>query len=137
MTIVRLVSLAIFIVSCITIYHNTNSFEPKKRIIYIAIGMIVMYIITTIICNIAISNIQNKQILGAIIKVTKMIFTPVNGMIGLSLVGNTFGKAKDKTITTKKAGRRLIGILVIFICILIFETNYIGDFIKEILNTQV
>lgn len=92
-----------------------------------------MYIITNIICSIAIRNIENKEILKEILKVVKMIFTPVNGMIGLSFLGNTFGKAKDKVITIDKAGRRLIGILIMFIIILVFETNYIGSFIQEIL----
>ena len=40
MTIVRLVSLAILVISCLTIYHNSNSFDSKKRIIFIAIGMV-------------------------------------------------------------------------------------------------
>lgn len=33
----RLIALLIFAISCVTIYHNTNSYEPKYRIIYIII----------------------------------------------------------------------------------------------------
>lgn len=36
-TIVRLIAVAIFAISCVTIYHNTNSYEPSKRVIYIII----------------------------------------------------------------------------------------------------
>lgn len=34
-TLIQAISLVILAISCITIYHNTNSYEPGKRIIYI------------------------------------------------------------------------------------------------------
>lgn len=36
-TIVGLISAIIFIISCVTIYHNTNSFEPVQRVVYIIV----------------------------------------------------------------------------------------------------
>lgn len=138
MTVIKIIAFVIFIIACVTIYHNTNSFEPKKRILYIIIGMIVMYGITSIICAIDINDIQvdNEQAINDTLNVIKMIFTPINSMIILSSLGNTFGKAKDQEITTEKAGRRTILILIAFIIILIFETNYIGDFITRVLGQQ-
>lgn len=35
--VIRLIALAIFAVACVTIYHNTNSYEPKYRILYIIV----------------------------------------------------------------------------------------------------
>ena len=136
MTVIRLIAFAIFIISCIVIYHNTNSFEPKRRIIYIAVGMVIMYIITIIICNIATSKIEPiyKDILKDILHVIKIIFTPVNAMIVVSLIGKTLGKVKDGALAKDKAKNRLIAILVAFILILIYETNYIGNFAEEILG---
>ena len=37
MTVIKLISFVIFLVACVTIYHNTNSFEPKKRFICIGV----------------------------------------------------------------------------------------------------
>ncbi|MDE5830388.1 MAG: hypothetical protein K2H53_01535 [Clostridia bacterium] len=34
-TVVKGIALVIFAISCVTIYHNTNSYEPSKRVIYI------------------------------------------------------------------------------------------------------
>lgn len=34
-TVTKFIALIIFAISCVTIYHNTNSYEPSKRIIYI------------------------------------------------------------------------------------------------------
>ena len=37
LTVVGLISFVIFAIACVTIYHNTNSYEPSKRIIYIIV----------------------------------------------------------------------------------------------------
>ncbi len=37
MTIIKIIAFVIFAISCIAIYHNTNSFSIKGRIIYIAV----------------------------------------------------------------------------------------------------
>ena len=36
-TVTKGIALIIFAISCVTIYHNTNSYEKSKRIIYIII----------------------------------------------------------------------------------------------------
>ncbi|MCI9365942.1 MAG: hypothetical protein HFJ54_05180 [Clostridia bacterium] len=35
MVLIKIIAFVIFIIAFVTIYHNTNSFEPKQRIIYI------------------------------------------------------------------------------------------------------
>jgi len=136
MIIIKIIALIIFIMSCVVIYHNTNSFEPKVRILYIVIGMIIMYIITTIICKIDTNGIEVKseKALNETLSVIKMLFTPINTMIVFSSIGNVFGKVKDGLIETDRAGKRLLIILIAIIIIFIFETNYIKDFISGVLG---
>ncbi len=135
-TAIKAISFIIFIISCITVYHNTNSYEPKNRIIYIVIGTLAIYFLTSIICNIKAKGIvvQNEQAINDVISVIKAIFTPINSIIILSTLGNVFGKVKDGVISTDKAGKRIMIILVIFLLVLIFEANYIGDFIQILLG---
>lgn len=135
-TVIKAIAFIIFIISCITVYHNTNSYEPKSRIIYIVIGTLVIYFLTSIICNIETKGIivENEQAINDVKSVIKAIFTPINSIIILSTLGNTFGKVKDGVIDTDKAGKRIIIMLVIFLLILIFEANYIGNFIQILLG---
>lgn len=95
-----------------------------------------MYIITAGICMIDSKgiNIKSEEALKDTVTVMKLIFTPINSLIILSFLGNTFGKVKDKIIEPEKAGRRTVIILIVFIFILIFEANYIGDFIRGLLG---
>lgn len=94
-----------------------------------------MYIITSVICSLNAKGINvNENALNDVESVIRMIFTPINSLIVLSLLGNTFGKVKDNVISTEKAGKRLIIIAVAFIVILIFESSYMGGFIRGLLG---
>lgn len=95
-----------------------------------------MYIITSAICglNEGVIKVTNQAAINDVETVIKLIFTPINAMIVLSVLGNTFGKVKDKVIGTDKAGKRIIILLIVFIAILIFEAGYIGDFMRGLLG---
>ncbi len=136
MTIIKLIALIIFIISCVTIYHNTNSFEPKKRILYIVVGMLIMYGLTCILCVLKSNGIKinNTEAINNTLGVIKMIFTPINAIILLAPLGNIVGKAYDKEIETESAGKRILALLIIFVIIIVFETNYIGNFITNLLG---
>ncbi len=95
-----------------------------------------MYAITSIICAIDTTGIEVKseQALKDTLSVVKWIFTPINALVALSSLGNTFGKVKDKVITTDKARKRLIIIGIVLIILFIFETSYIKSFISGLLG---
>lgn len=138
-TITKVVAFIIFMISCITIYHNTNSYEPSKRIIYIIAGTIVMYGITSIIFGIDTKGIeiQNQNVLNDTLKLMnamKLIFTPINSMILLASLGNIFGKVKDRVYGTDKAGKRVIIVFVVFIILLVFEKGYMGNFVQGLVR---
>ena len=95
-----------------------------------------MYIITSIICFFQSRGIEveNKEALKQTINVVKLIFTPTNAIMFLTILGNTFGKLKDKAIKEEKAKRRLLCILIVFILVLFFESSYIRSFIAGVLR---
>ncbi|MDE5830387.1 MAG: hypothetical protein K2H53_01530 [Clostridia bacterium] len=94
-----------------------------------------MYALTSILCAMGAGGLEVKSedALNDITSVMKFIFTPINSMIVLATLGNVFGKVKDEIIDTNKAGKRIIILLIVFIIILVFETNYIGSFIQNLL----
>ena len=136
MIVIKIVAIIVFIISCVTIYHNTNSFEPKKRILYILVGMAAMYGITCIICTIKSDGIKttNQAAINDTLGVIKMLFTPINAIILLAPLGNIFGKVKDKVIKAEAARRILLIYSILFIIIIIFEVKYIGSFISNLLG---
>lgn len=83
MTLVKVIAFIVFAISCAVIYHNTNSYEPAKRIGYIIIGTIVMYIVTSVVGNLATSgiNVKSDLALKDTLLAMELLFTPINSMI--------------------------------------------------------
>lgn len=135
LTVIKGVALIIFAVAIAVIYHNTNAYEPTKRIIYIIGGTIAVYIVTAIICALSVSgmNVKSEAALEDTLSVMKMIFTPINAMIVLATLGNVFGKLKDKAIETDRAGKIILIMLVVLIVVLVIESNYVGGFVHDLL----
>lgn len=62
-----------------------------------------MYGITSIICTMNAKGISSSKAvaLNDVESVLRLIFTPINSLIVLSLLGNTFGKVKDNIIRNR------------------------------------
>lgn len=135
MTVIKIIAFVVFAISCAVIYHNTNSYEPAKRIGYIVIATIIMYIVTSIVGNIATSgiNVKSELALKDALLAMELLFTPINSMIVFASLGNIFGKLKENNIGTDKAGMRAIIMLVVFVIMLIIEASIIGGFVKDVL----
>ena len=95
-----------------------------------------MYAITSIICAIGSNGIEveNEEALKQTVNVVKLIFTPINALMLLTILGNTFGKVKDKVLEEGKASKRVIIFIILFIIVLFFETGYIRNFIEGVLQ---
>lgn len=135
LTVIKAVALIIFAVAVAVIYHNTNSYEPVQRIIYIIGGTVAVYIVTAIICTLSVSgmNVKSEAALEDTLSVMKMMFTPINAMIVLATLGNVFGKLKDKAMETDKAGKIILIMVVVLIVVLVVESNYVGGFVHDLL----
>lgn len=96
MTVLKIIAFIVFAISCVVIYKNTNSYEPYKRVIYIVVGTIVMYIVTSIVCGIAVGGIvvKSEKALEDTMLIMKLIYTPINAMIVLGTLGNILRKIK-------------------------------------------
>lgn len=64
-----------------------------------------MYFITSIICTMNGKGISSNKVaaLNDVESVLNLIFTPINSLIVLSLLGNTFGKVKDNVIRNRQS----------------------------------
>lgn len=63
-------------------------------------GTIIVYFITSAICSLGTKgiSIKSEEALNDTVTVMNLIFTPINALIILSILGNVFGKMKDGVI---------------------------------------
>ena len=64
----------------------------------------------------------------------KHIFIPINLLIYSTPIGVLINKLKDNIIKKEKFNKSIIIITLIFVIVLIFETNYISSFYRGVLN---
>lgn len=138
MLVIVIISIIIYSLAAIVIYHNINAFNKQQKIKYIIAGMLVTLVLTIIICSITSAqiNIAPKEL----IKITKttaiLIFAPLNSIILLPFVGSTLSKYKDEQIDEKKMKKRMTIEMIILIITIIIELNYIKNFQIGLLSSR-
>ena len=136
MIIIKAVSIIIYIIAIMAIWKNTISFDLKQKLAYIGISILIIAIITNIICAIGFNGIKidNKEKQKIIENTIKHIFIPINLLIYSTPIGVLINKLKDNIIKKEKFNKSIIIITIIFLLVLVFETNYISNFYRGVLN---
>ncbi len=98
-----IISIIIYTIGIVIIYHNTYNLEKIEKIKFTLISAIIIFIITIIICNISTKNIQveNEEYL----KITKttaiLILSPINLIILVPYLAAGINKHKEKNYLLK------------------------------------
>jgi len=129
-------TIVIFFILIAWTWQNLGSISKSKKVIFIVIGMIIVYTITLIIFNISKGKItyQNTDSQKTIQNVLVTVFTGLNGIALIPFIAKTFEKVYSKEIEKEKATKKIIIILVIFIVVIIFECGYLKETQEGILR---
>lgn len=104
MLLIFIISIIIYIIATIMIYHNIYNYDKVNKIKIIIIGFIVTFIITVIICFISSNGSSTNANYNSIARNTAiLLFAPINSIISLPYVGNLLNKYKGKTINDTRA----------------------------------
>ena len=110
--------------------------DIKVKIAYIAIGLLIMYIITLIIFNISSNgiNYENEEMIGKVRNMLLAVFIPVNGLLTMPYLASIIGKISTNEIAREKFNKKLIAFVILFIIILIIEYSYFKSTQQGIIN---
>ena len=139
MLIIFIISVIMYVIASVIIYHNIYNFDKDKKIKFIVIGLIIVLIITAILCAISSSQIGMKD--DERIKITRnaaiLMFSPMNSILLLPYVGNILNKYKGQKINESKLKKKMIITLIVMIIVMIFEIGYFKDFQLGALNAKI
>lgn len=124
---ISVVTTILYIILFAFTFHNLNSIlEMKKKILFFAISIAVMIIITFLVFGISSLGIQYEtpEMAKNVRLILLAVFVPVNGMITMPYLASIVSKIDTHNITQERIKRRLIIISIIFIIVLIFECSY-------------
>lgn len=139
MAIIIIGAILIFIVSCVWAWHNLGVIERPRKIVFIIISLIIMYLITLMVFQMSKNGISypdylNEKVEGTTKNMIVLIFTGLNSLILTPFLAYIYGKYTEEDLEAGKAVKRIIIGIVIFIICIFMETSYMKDVQQGILN---
>lgn len=136
MTVITIVAVLIFIISIIWIWHNLGNIEKTRKIIFIIVGLLIIYLITLLIYNFSNANViyPSEEIQKTVKNTLLIIFTGLNSLIFLPFIANLFDKILEEEIEKDQAKKRIVIILMIFVVCIFLEKGYLKNTQEGIIN---
>ena len=139
--IIYIAIILLFTVLLLWTWNNVKEFENiGQKIGYVAIGLIVLAVITLILFNVSKVGVQypNEEIIGQIRKMALFVFIPINGLLSLPHIARIYTNLQDGT-DEKQVKRKIIILGIVIIIAIIVEISYLKSFqngIIQILNSK-
>lgn len=134
MAVLLLFILIFNIVSIVLMYYCLGDIEKKEKIIFIAVGTGIMYILTSIVYWISTMGIEITEVSETGKNLITFLFVPVNGLIILPILAKSYVKLKYGNISNKIFANRILVLAVLLIIIFIIECNYFRQIQEQVVN---
>ena len=136
MPIIIIVIITIYLLLISLVWQNMGDIDKTKKIVFIAVGIIAVFLITLIIFNISKINIayQNKESERAVRNLIVPLFTGLNSLVIMPYISKTLNRLNEKEIEKEKFSKRILVILIIFLICITFECGYFKDIQKGIIQ---
>ena len=134
---IYLVAIIMWVILCTWTWNSGKLLENNKiRVIYIAIGIAIMTLITFIVFCISKSGVQypNEKMINPVRNMLLLIFTPANGFFVMPYLALQIGKLNSGEIKEPNFRKKLITIIVVFVIVLIIECSYFRSIQNGILS---
>ena len=129
MAFIIIIALIIYFINIAWTWKSLGEMGKSSKIVFVIVGILVLFIITLITFNISAKNIQyqHQGETDTIRNVLVSIFTGINGIIILPQIAKILEKAKNGDLEKNQIRNRLILWIAILIICLIFECGYMKD----------
>ena len=136
MLIIYLTILIIYVVLILWSLNNLGKMPIAKKIIYILVNLLIVFIFTNISYIISKQNIQyeSQEIMNNIKTVLLLLFTGINGIITIPISCKQISELQEENIDKTKFTKRIILIFVVLLIIAYLECGYMETTQKGILQ---
>ncbi len=130
--------LCILILNLVAILINYRflgtEIEKKEKLIFIIVGIAIMYVTVSITYSLSIRNVEETSLIELAKNYITFTFVPVNAILVLPFLANSYKYLKVGRLKKENFKNRLILLMVILFIILIIEFFYFKDIQTGILN---
>ena len=138
MAFIIVIALIIYFINIAWTWKSLGEIEKSQKVIFIIVGLLILFIITLITFNISTRNIQyqHQGETQLIRNVLVAIFTGINGIIIMPQLAKILEKAKNGDLEKNQIRNRIILWIIVLIICIIFECGYMESTQQGIVNIQ-
>ena len=122
------------VVSIVLTYHCLGDLLKKERLVFIVVGLAVMYALTSVVYWISTNGIEITEVSETGKNLITFLFVPINGLVMLPLLAKSYYKYKtgglDKSVLLKRGA--VLGVLLLIV--LIFECMYFKNIQEQVVR---
>lgn len=136
MAFIIIVTIAIYFMLIAWTWQSLGLIGKTRKVAFILIGIIFMYLITLIAFQITKGEIkyENLEMQKQVQNMIVAIFSGINGMIVMPQVGKMLDKINENEIEKQELVKRIGILVIVFIICLIFEIGYMKEIQRGILK---
>ena len=129
MTVITIVTIFTFAISIIWMWHNLGNIEKPRKIIFIIMGIFIMYLLTILIYKFSNPDViyPSEEIQKTVSHTLQFLFTALNSLVLLPFTANLFDKILEEEIDKDQAKKRIMILLVLLILCIFIEKGYLKD----------
>ncbi len=134
--IIGIIIIAIYLVSIAWTWNNLGGIAKTKKMLVIAIGVLITCIITLVIFYISKNGMKYEEIIieKKIRNVLVAVFTGVNSIVILPYVAKLMNKIYEGEIEQKVFWKKMFIMIGIFLICILLECGYMKDIQQGILK---
>ena len=136
MTFIWIITVVIYSILIAWVWQSLGTMEKVRKIMYLIIGLCIMYGVTFLTFQISKSGItyENSEIENTIQTLLVIVFSGVNGVIFMPQIAKILDKINEGEIEKKQVIKRMFLWLMVLLVCLIFESSYMKDTQEGILR---
>ncbi len=105
-------------------YNCLSNLEKKERVIFLAVGIAIIYALTSFVYWISTKDVAIKEVSETGKNVITFLFVPINAIIVLPLVAISFNSYNIGRLKPSKLRNRAIIITILLVIMLVIECSY-------------
>lgn len=126
--------LVLNIVAIALTYYCLSDTEKKEKLIFIAIGIAIIYVLTSFAYWISTKDIAIKEVSEMGKNLITFLFVPINGIIILPILAKSYTKYKMGKLRIDKLKNRGIILAIVLVILLILECAYFKDIQNKVVT---
>lgn len=134
MTVILIFIILLNVVSIVLMYYCLADLSKKEKLIFIAAGTAIMYILTSIVYWISTNSIEITEVSETGKDLIVFLFVPINAIVVLPLFAKSYYRFKIGALDIKILKNRGVALLIILLIVLILECIYFKNIQEQVVN---